>query len=148
MQSTIACSYFEMLDSLVRAINQQAAALPAPTRDIAEQRLANVTAAIEAVANAPEFQQLPPLTTENGELTAIITSPAQATAEALFRTQVFGRLFAGLMPLASILTQAMQKAYLWDNAWLTAYHSASGHSINLGSFQGPTTLGQDIDPSQ
>lgn len=137
MPNTIPATYFETLENFVQAIQQQAAVLPAPAATIAQQLLANVTGAIQSVANNPELCNLPPLTMENGQLTATITSPAQATAETLFQTQVLSRIFAGLTPLAGILTAAMQQTNVWNNAWLTAYQSAQGQSINLAPFQQP-----------
>ena len=126
---TLSLNYFQQLDSLVNAIQQQTPFLPISARDIAQRLLANVASAIETLQNNPAFANLPLLKFEGGRCVANATSEGQVATEQLFRTEMLSHLFAGLAPLTSLLTTAMQHTGLWDQTWLSAYQAASGRSI-------------------
>lgn len=130
MQTPTSSNYLTTLDALVTAIEQQTTVLPSPARDLAQQLLTNVEAAIQSVSGSPQFANLPVLTMDGSTLVANVTSQAQFAAEHLFRTTVLSQLFSGLAPFAGILSGAMHQAGLWDQTWLKAYESASGHSLS------------------
>ena len=138
MQTLASFNYFETLNALVSAIEQQTSLLPGSARDMAQQLLSNVEAAIQSVQANPAFQNLPVLSFDGGQLVAHAVDQAQFATEHLFRAHILGQLFAGVSPFTAILTNAMHQTGLWNQSWLDAYEAASGRSLSQP--------GQQIEP--